>query len=309
MRVLTSSSAEQWEAASAEAVVPLRVVRMGPGFKGSLARYDLDDGIWVVDVRSDAHDLARTPQLIDASASDGVLLEINPRGGTVIDQHGRRAVLGPGDGVLYDTCCPYRLALPEQHRAYLLHVPRRLLALTDGVLQEGMARAVGERHASYRLLCGYLDLVLPLAAATTDSGTRSLASRTLADLVAVIASSLAGRGAVASRELLLSALQLTVRRELSNPSLSPAYLAECHHVSVRLVHAAFALSQETPAAYIRARRLERACSLLRDPRLRVVDVAMACGFRETSTFVRVFRRSAGTSPSEFRALHSSDSSA
>src|SRR5690606_17158185 len=108
-------------------------------------------------------------------------------------------------------------------------------------------------------------------------------------------------GEATSREALLSALRVTIARELANPELSPAFLAARHHVSVRSVHAAFDLAGETPAAYIRARRMERARSLLRDGDRRIVDVAAACGFRELSTFQRAFRRAHGMAPSEWRA--------
>ncbi len=301
MLLLTSATAEEWEAAAARAVVPLRVTRMTPGFRGSLARHDLDDGVWVVDARSAAHELARTPRLIDASASDGVLLEVNVHGETVVTQHGRQARLRPGDGALYDTRWPYHLVLPRANASSLVHVPRRMLPLTDGVLHRATARGADDRLTAYGLLRGFLELVLPPRAATSDPAARALATRSLADLVATVASALAGASPTASREALLSAMRVTVERELADPDLSPASLAARHHVSVRTVHAAFALMGETPAAYIRARRLERARALLRDPSLRVVDVAAACGFRELSTFQRAFRRAHGLPPAAWRA--------
>ena len=96
MRPLTSASAEQWEEAAPRAVVPLRVTRMSPGFRGSLVRREFDDGVWIVRARDGAHGLARTRETIDASESDGVLLECNVHASNVVGQHGRRTVLGAG---------------------------------------------------------------------------------------------------------------------------------------------------------------------------------------------------------------------
>jgi AraC family transcriptional regulator, positive regulator of tynA and feaB len=296
-----SFSAEGWENAAAQAFVPLRVVRMEPGFRGTLVRHEFDDGVWVVEAQAGPHVLARTSRLIDASASDGVVLEIHVDGSTRMTQHGRQAALGAGDGVLFDTRWPYELTLPDANHSLLLHVPRRLLSLRDARLRESVARRADERLTSYALLRGYLRLVLPPATVTADPATRALATRTLVDLTDAVASSLAGSAAATSRELLLSALQVTIRRELGNAELSPALLATRHHVSLRSVHAAFELAGVTPAAHIRALRLERACALLAGSRLRVLDVAAACGFREPSTFVRAFRREHGLTPSEFRA--------
>jgi AraC-like DNA-binding protein len=304
--LLRSASAEEWETASARAVVPLRVMRMSAGFRGSLERFDFDDGVWVVRARSGPHELARTPQLIDASAADGVLLEVNLQGRTVVHQHGRRTVIEAGDGVLFDTRRPYRLELPVANLSYLLHLPLRTLPLTESVLRAGVARRAHHDSASLALLRGYLELVLPPARVTADAQARSLATRSLVDLGAAVATGLAGGRAAASREMLLSALRVAIARDLADPDRSPATLAVRHHVSVRSVHAAFEHEGETPAAYIRARRLERARSLLRTADLRVADVALACGFREVSTFLRAFRRAHGMSPREYRAAHRSE---
>jgi AraC-like DNA-binding protein len=277
---------------------------MAPGFRGSLVRHELGDGVAIVEARCGPHELARTPRMIDLSAGDGILLEVNLSGDTVVTQHGRQATLRPGDGALYDTRRPYRIVLPEQHTAYLLHVPRNLIPLADDVLREAMARKTDDGLASYRLLRGYLEMVLSLSGATADPGARALMTRALADLATAVASSLCGAPAAASREVLLSALQTTIHREMSNPGLSPTYLAERHNVSIRSVYAAFALAGEAPAGYVRRLRVRHAAALLADPNLRVIDVASACGFRESSTFVRAFRGVFGMSPSAYRALPS-----
>lgn len=300
MQQISSVSAEQWESASARSVVPLRVLRMAPGFRGTLARHELEDGVWIVEARAGAHTLARTSRLIEASASDGVVLEVHLDGTTRMTQHGRQAVVGAGDGVLFDTRWPYELTLPEGNTSYLLHVPRRLLPLRDAGLRESVARTADASLAPYALLRGYLRLVLPPATVLSDPATRSLATRTLVDLAGAVASALAGRDGATSREVLLSALQVTIARELGNPLLSPSFLADRHHVSVRSVHAAFELVDATPAAHIRTLRLERARALLSDPSLGVLDIAAACGFREPSTFLRAFRRAYGLTPSEHR---------
>jgi len=51
---------------------------------------------------------------------------------------------------------------------------------------------------------------------------------------------------------------------------------------------------------IRRARFELACHLLRDPGLRVLDVAYALGYEDPSNFGRSFRQIAGMGPEEFR---------
>lgn len=47
-------------------------------------------------------------------------------------------------------------------------------------------------------------------------------------------------------------------------------------------------------------RYETAASLLADPRVRTTDVARASGYSDPSNFARAFRRTAGSTPSEYR---------
>ena len=55
--------------------------------------------------------------------------------------------------------------------------------------------------------------------------------------------------------------------------------------------------------YVARTRFERARKFLEDVELRVSEVAFAVGFQSLSQFNRVFKRFAGKSPSEYRAVH------
>ena len=59
-----------------------------------------------------------------------------------------------------------------------------------------------------------------------------------------------------------------------------------------------------PFEYQRALRLEKARELLRESDLAVEAVGIAVGIESASNFARLFRRTAGLSPSEYRKLHS-----
>jgi AraC family transcriptional regulator len=57
---------------------------------------------------------------------------------------------------------------------------------------------------------------------------------------------------------------------------------------------------ETPHQFVLRQRLERAKAMLRAPDARVLDVAVACGFKTQQHFAQVFRDICGVSPTEFR---------
>jgi AraC family transcriptional regulator len=57
---------------------------------------------------------------------------------------------------------------------------------------------------------------------------------------------------------------------------------------------------ETPHQFVLRSRTERAKEILRKGELRVLDVAVACGFKTQQHFARVFRQLWGASPTEYR---------
>ena len=56
----------------------------------------------------------------------------------------------------------------------------------------------------------------------------------------------------------------------------------------------------SPHQYILARRIERAKSMLRDPKYSIVDVALACGFSSQAHLSAMFKRSTGVTPGTYR---------
>ena len=57
---------------------------------------------------------------------------------------------------------------------------------------------------------------------------------------------------------------------------------------------------QTPHQCVLQYRVQRAKEMLRSAEMRVLDVAIACGFKTQQHFARVFRAMCGTSPTEYR---------
>ena len=57
---------------------------------------------------------------------------------------------------------------------------------------------------------------------------------------------------------------------------------------------------ETPHQFVLRQRIERAKAMLRAPDARIMDVAVACGFKTQQHFAQVFRDVCRVSPTEYR---------
>jgi AraC-like DNA-binding protein len=90
-------------------------------------------------------------------------------------------------------------------------------------------------------------------------------------------------------------------RDFARP-LDVAAVAAVAHVSPAHFSRQFrATFGETPHAYLRRRRAERAMELLRETDRSVTDICFDVGFASLGTFSRTFREIVGESPSAYRA--------
>jgi len=92
-----------------------------------------------------------------------------------------------------------------------------------------------------------------------------------------------------------------VERHLAEP-LNLDGLARVAHFSSFHFHRIFAaIVGETPSAYVRRLRLEKAATMLQTHEGHsITEIALDCGWQETSSFSRAFRRHFGIAASEWR---------
>ena len=84
--------------------------------------------------------------------------------------------------------------------------------------------------------------------------------------------------------------ELTLREMAQSVELSRAHFARMFRKS----------TGESPHQFVLRQRIERAMTMLRADDARVVDVAVACGFKTQQHFARVFRHVCGVSPTDYR---------
>lgn len=89
--------------------------------------------------------------------------------------------------------------------------------------------------------------------------------------------------------------------ELANSELDIVRITEMLHISrTKFYYKIKGLTGDTPAAFFRTYKLNRAAQLLRDGRYNVSEVANMTGFSTQSHFATLFKKQFGLTPTEFR---------
>lgn len=96
---------------------------------------------------------------------------------------------------------------------------------------------------------------------------------------------------------LLADLQRQIDSKFQDPEFSATILANENHISIRTAQLIFAAVGASPAAEIRARRLQFARALI-EAGYAIHRAAFESGFRDPGSFTRAYRRKYGMNPSQ-----------
>jgi AraC-like DNA-binding protein len=234
-------------------------------------------------------------------------LVINPRGSLYISQRGREIVLGDGEATLVSLSETLDGAHRPPGTLRVLRVPASLLVPRLAKRHDGFLRCIPPGTAAIRLLTNYIDVAWEEQTAASPDVQHLMVSH-LYDLMAVAigasddAAEIARGGGMQAARLL--AIKQDIARHLEQPDLSVAALAGRHGCTPRQVQRLFEATGTTFTEYVLTQRLERAHTMLVNPRFKdekISTIAYDCGFADVSYFNRMFRRCYEAAPSDVRA--------
>jgi AraC-like DNA-binding protein len=171
--------------------------------------------------------------------------------------------------------------------------------------------ALDTKHAPVRLLQHYLEFLLGPHEFAEDAVVDAHISRTILDLVALSLGAAGEAAELATMRGLRAArareIVAEIKRSFADPTFSPGDIARKFELSTRYVHD---LLQETGVSFgerVLELRLQKARGMLSDrhhDRLKISDIALACGFNGIAYFNQCFRRRFGASPTQYRGTRS-----
>lgn len=253
------------------------------------------------EVRSAGSHIVRTREQIRRDRRDGYFL-VQQRTGTVaFEQHGRTTQLGPGDCLLLSGKSPYSIKTDDQFTGLSMSVSTQLI---EGWLPEPelmTARTINGEHGWGRALSATLSNFLE----GTPEDLALPPSIVVDQILAQLAIALGADTGSATRHQgsLFRRLGETLAYRYREPDFDPSQLADEHGLSKRYVHLLFAKAGTTFGKELAKIRLENAKRLLEDHRFNCVDImeiALRCGFRDSSGFSKRFRGQYGHPPSAYR---------
>lgn len=233
------------------------------------------------------------------------LVSMQIEGHSRISQHGRVALLQPGDFALYDATQPYELAFDEAFEQIVLQFPRSWLISRGVCLESAVATTCPGASGPGALAGSFLRSLVDQSGSIGEDLRPRLGQQSI-DLAATALAGLTGDQASVeavrafNRQRVLRYIDLMA----SDPSLSVGNVANHFQVSTRTLQKLFAEDEVHVAERIRLTRTERAKRSLRDPLCSghtIARIAADCGFDSASHFARVFRSEVGCTPSSYRS--------
>jgi AraC-like DNA-binding protein len=301
---IRTAGKDAWSELITSSFIALAVSDAQDDFRGELDHRDLRRGISLTEVKTGRSRVTRTERLAKSDGCDDVLFLVHQEGNGSVAQDRCRKQLSSGYGSLHDARCPYELAFRTTSREIVLQAPKRLFPSGDLVSPLRRSAGVAADLPAMRVFSAFARELLAVADDLTEA-TREEMGQTTIDLLVSVLRSCEGNELISdtSPYALVLTLQSFIRANLGDPDLTAETVAARHHVSLRYAQRLFAVSGDSPAAFIRAERLKRAQHALRDVRLvgvPIASIAHRAGFRTVDTFIRAFRREFGVTPGDWR---------
>jgi AraC-like DNA-binding protein len=253
--------------------------------------------------------VARTPRHIAKDPSEFFGISFNRgRASMRWEKTGRESTMAPpGKAVFFSLAEATRYDSKAGLNCATVLVSRQNLAELVAHPDDLILNLFDPNDPTFRHLTRYVGMIQDSDVAGGNPALDALIETTLLDLVALalgarrdVAEVVRTRGLRAAR---LREILRMIRKGFSDPAFSSEQAARAAGVSRRYLNDLLFETDNSFAERVLELRLQKASAMLadrRNDRLKIDEVAFACGFNEVSYFHRCFRRRFGASPAQYR---------
>lgn len=297
-----AARAGHWNAVIAEAYFPLQLTFRDAGsFDGRLALQSLGD-LSLSRLQTEPVQYERQASHIAGTSEEQYLITIPRKSPVEFRQLGRELRCDPGSFIIERGDEPYRFSYGAANDLCVLKVAKPILANRLRNPDRYCAQVFNGRDGMGGLFTTMAQHVQ--AQAPDDVAAGEMLGRQLIELLSMAIDRHSETAEVAQSAVRAAHLKRAadvIRRNLSNPDLSPDLVAEACGISKRYLHEIFADGNGTVSQHIREQRLIAARNMLQMPNPGPMsDIAYRFGFSDQAQFSRLFKAMFGHTPSAYR---------
>lgn len=209
--------------------------------------------------------------------------------------------LGPGDLLVWNTTRPMSFEVTEKLQKISVLMPlsrlRRWLPGSWHSIESKYARGSSTAMMLHSLISAMAPEFISGRLDNSEALTEAMIGTLVGSLGAV-------HTQVECQKLqMLGRIKRFIDEHLSEPELSPGFIAIAHRISLRTLHLLFEEEGQTALQYVIHQRLLKCQRELSNPSMSqrtITDIALSWGFQHPTHFSRRFKTQFGVTPHEFR---------
>ncbi len=301
-QIMPNQRSAHWNRVIAETYFPLQLTfRDAATFSGTLERRQMGS-VSLSRLATEPLQYERRPTHISHTREEEYLITVPRRSPVEFKQMGREVRCDPGSFIVERGDEPYRFSYDTSNELSVLKISKRSLAEKVRDPDRFCARTIDARGGLSALFAAMMHQMhsLPLSAGRAAE----VLGRQMVEVLALSLDEAAGddhqvRTSVRSGHLRRA--EQVIRRHLSDPALSPEFVAEACGISKRYLHELFSDTNQTVSQFIRDERLLAAKDLIASsPSLSMAEISYRFGFCDQAQFSRLFKAKFDQAPSEWR---------